>query len=119
MSKIDTNFWRQVANGYVALPSANTCLRAAADELDRLYLDTTPLTREGLKEVLKEAGFVQDSDWRWLRKRNAGMQMVIFDHDTVSLTKDPDELDVNAPDFGNFPLAAVTRQTLRACGVIK
>lgn len=31
-----------------------------ADELDRLYLDHAPLTREELEGVLKEAGFVKD-----------------------------------------------------------
>lgn len=79
------------------------------DELDRLYLDTAPLSREDLEGVLKEAGYINTMGQLWENKdwllKFTSVGNLYANHDTRRCQLD-------------LPLSAVTRRLLRDCGVI-
>ncbi len=65
--RIDTKELRQIADGYIAIPSKGTALNEAAAELDRLYAledATKPFaSRADVETYLKGKGFVPNSKY--------------------------------------------------------
>lgn len=77
----------------------------------KIQNDTTPLTREEIEVVLKEAGYVYDSQF-------SSDTTKMFVKESGICTIDNTRLVYGINQF-TIPLSAVTRQTLRACGVVK
>lgn len=105
---INTKAYRQQT---IDTPHNNIAIiNAMCDELDRLYLDHTPLSREELETVLKDAG--------WSKSKL--LSRYSHDKHTAKIVIKKTE-DRRLMWFGYYciPFSSVTRATLRSCGVIK
>ena len=93
------------------LPAITGYQLHTVDLVRQLILDTTPLTREGLEVVLmREAG---------MRKFFESENVSHFSGESCGCYITGDVVQVDSRNYSmKFPLSAVTRQTLRACGVI-
>lgn len=106
---IDTKALRSLdtdSNLGLSIPMSHEAICAIADELDRLYHDASPLSREELETVLKDAG--------WTKSK----YISLYSHE-----KHTGEIKISDAIlwFGQYciPLSAVTRRLLRDCGVIE